>query len=74
MTLYLQPENRAMHDKLTFGMILAAAVPRKRKVNNKKIRKGNENEKNSGSGFGSVHGVRAVRLRQQLGGFRHPSS
>ena len=24
-----------------------------------------ENEKNSGSGFGSVHGVRAVRLRQQ---------
>ena len=28
--------NRAMHDKLTFGMILAAAVPRKRKVNNKK--------------------------------------
>lgn len=38
MTLYLQPENRAVHDKLTFGMILAAAVPRKRKVNNKKIR------------------------------------
>ena len=38
MTLYLQPENRAMHDKLTFGMILAAAVPRKRKVNNKKLR------------------------------------
>lgn len=36
MTLYLQPENRAVHDKLTFGMILAAAVPRKRKVNNKK--------------------------------------
>lgn len=35
MTLYLQPENRAVHDKLTFGMILAAAVPRKRKVNNK---------------------------------------
>lgn len=30
--------NRAVHDKLTFGMILAAAVPRKRKVNNKKIR------------------------------------
>ncbi len=27
--------NRAVHDKLTFGMILAAAVPRKRKVNNK---------------------------------------
>ena len=26
------------HDKLTFGMILAAAVSRKRKVNNKKIR------------------------------------
>lgn len=36
MTLYLQPENRAVHDKLTFGMILAAAVSRKRKVNNKK--------------------------------------
>jgi hypothetical protein len=39
MTLYLQPENRAVHDKLTFGMILAAAVPRKRKVNNKKIKR-----------------------------------
>lgn len=36
MTLYLQPENRAVHDKLTFGMILAAVVSRKRKVNNKK--------------------------------------
>ena len=34
----MQPENRAVHDKLTFGMILAAAVSRKRKVNNKKIR------------------------------------
>jgi hypothetical protein len=31
--------NRAVHDKLTFGMILAAAVPRKRKVNNKKIKR-----------------------------------
>jgi len=39
MTLYLQPENRAVHDKLTFGMILAVAVPRKRKVNNKEIKR-----------------------------------
>lgn len=28
--------NRAVHDKMIFGMILAATVPRKRKVNNKK--------------------------------------
>ncbi len=31
MTLYLQPENRAVHDKLTFGMILAAASSKEKK-------------------------------------------